>query len=294
EKRGIGTVPIPFADRPMIEVVQATAPDIYWSMVPKRSAWCTHHGLGKAPSWLVRVGYESDFHYATDATHYHGLDLLLVRAYSAVGQARFLPGGLDLRRIRWLPFCLSRPASQRLQAAPPLTAHALEQQVRDRTMRIPRAVATGVVAHEVYPRRTAAIKALVAAGLCDVVPGYLPEEAYYDKLRRYQFAITCSSKWSLDVAKHIEIPAAGCVLLTDGLSDGLDYLLPGGSQAQDPPCQYIRYTDGDDVVDIVRELCDWDPLQLIAVASAAQEQVRQRHTFDARVRELGRLLTEIV
>ena len=114
------------------------------------------------------------------------------------------------------------------------------------------------------------------------VPG-LFGEAYARELSRYRCAVTCSAVIGYVVAKYMELPAAGCLLLATYTSD-LDRL---------------GFEDGVNYVRVDEESFDGKLAEVLAapetferIRRAGFEMVRRRHSDDHRAEQLERLIRE--
>lgn len=260
-----GSAPIEFdSERSIDSVVKALNPDLYFTMVPRRNTWCTHH---KITLDIPKVMYEPDFHYAEDGSHYHGGELLIVRASNAVKHAQSLPGGGDIKRIEWLPFSFDETKIPK-HADPdsPLVAFA------------------GADQHAPYPVRAEALDALSKASLLDRHQGYFNLNSYFYFLSTHRFGLTCSSKWHLEHAKHVEIPACGAILLADNLAPGLNYLLERS--------MYLVY-EPSNVAQLVREALAV-PNEMRDLAIRAKAHVFAHHTDTIRGAQFIRAVREAI
>ncbi len=262
----------PFSDplgfdesRTMAQVVDMVKPDLLVSMPTRRVR--RHWTAVPVP----RVSYVCDFHYWNDVESLNGSALLIVRANNAVKHAAML--GMSLADVHWLPF--SFDAEEMAKA--PTVAHRSHK------------VFFAGAAHppDIYPLRSAAIYELRRRRLLaddSVVDGYVDRPRYCESLKRSLFGLACSSRWRLDIAKHVEIPAAGTILLSDG-GDGMNDLFPAS--------MYIRH-HGNDAADIVAQILG-DPGRLAdarAMADVATLWAHEHHTDTLRARQLCSLLKD--
>jgi hypothetical protein len=207
EQRG-ARAPLPFdAGRPMASVVRELDPDVYFTLAPRRSQWATHHGIDLD---VPKVLYHCDLHYARDGADYRHAQLLLVRAQAHLAHVRALPNAPQVR-AHWLPFSV---AAAHVPTAQPVS-----------TLRDERVYFAGATDPGIYPKRELALGVL-AESLLLARDGVRSVDAYMHSLTQHALGLTCSSRYRLDTAKHLEIPAAGALLLTDGLAEGLSHLLP--------------------------------------------------------------------
>lgn len=101
-------------------------------------------------------------------------------------------------------------------------------------------------------------------------------EAYMTWWRRCRIGLTCSCIWKYDNAKHVIIPGAGALLLTDG-SAGTSGLLP--------PEAYVTYkTDGSNLLEVVRKTLA-DP-HLLERRRSGAAHVARCHTHATRWSQL--------
>lgn len=101
-------------------------------------------------------------------------------------------------------------------------------------------------------------------------------EDYMHWWRACKVGLTCSCIWKYDNAKHLIIPAAGALLLTDG-SAGLRELLPSDAYA-------LYKTDGSDLTAVVDKVLA-DP-KLLERRRHAAAYVKKHHTHGLRWAEL--------
>ena len=108
-------------------------------------------------------------------------------------------------------------------------------------------------------------------------------DAYARELSRYRCAVTCSAVIGYVVAKYMELPAAGCLLLATYTSD-LDRL------GFEDGVHYVRVDEGsfDDKLGEVLA----NPRAFERIRRAGFEMVRGRHWDDHRADQLERLLRE--
>jgi len=101
-------------------------------------------------------------------------------------------------------------------------------------------------------------------------------EAYMHWWQRGRLGLTCSSIWRYENAKHVIIPGAGALLLTDG-SPGISELLPSAAYT-------IYKTDGSDLNEVVRGALA-DP-KLLERRREGAEHVAKHHTHAVRWSQL--------
>lgn len=162
---------------------------------------------------LPRLAYVCDLHRVKSLQMLGGADLMVVRAKSFEALVPKLPGGGLVRHVHWLPFSFDQ---QMMDSIP------------ERQSRYPLVTFGGSIRQEPWPVRREAILALHDAALVspDVrVMRHDPLPLYYQSLKSSMLGLACSTRWKLNPAKHVEVPAAGGVLLTDG-SPGMAELLP--------------------------------------------------------------------
>lgn len=108
-------------------------------------------------------------------------------------------------------------------------------------------------------------------------------EAYARELSRYRCAVTCSAVIGYAVAKYVELPAAGCLLLANhtpdlellGLKDGINYL------------RVTEATFDGRLADVLARPDAFEPIR-----RAGFELVRARHSDVNRADQLERLIRE--
>ena len=114
------------------------------------------------------------------------------------------------------------------------------------------------------------------------VPG-LFGEAYARELSRYRCAVTCSAVIGYVVAKYMELPAAGCLLLATYTSD-LDRL------GFEDGVTYVRVDEGSFDGKLAEVLAA--PEAFERIRRAGFEMVRRRHSDAHRADQLERLIRE--
>lgn len=212
---------------------------------------------------VLKIQLVADFHYSRNLDDFAGADLLLLRYPTAIARARTMPGVDKIRAFDWLP-------------------HAVDPRlipVND-GQRVAKIASIGI-RNNYYPARTRAGAQLAAAGLLaehntDIKP-VLPLADYYRELSAHEGGLACGSVFRFPVAKHVEIPAAGCLLFTDA---------PPGIERYLPDHLYVKY-GRDDVVEKARSLLG--TLEGKAMAQAAREHVASKHSIEARARELAQM-----
>jgi len=258
-------VPLPYDQgRPLPDVIREVGADLLFCLT--RRGWLfNHHGV---PDSVGKIVCYPDFHNDRDVRHYEGAHLLVLRSLTYVERAKTLPGAERLRQVSWLPFSFDAQAAGR---------H------RPLLKRIPKVAFAGSINGPHYVKRRRAANALTSAGLMGLFrkrPRWAPA-VYFTKLAQHQFGLTCAGINDVEVAKHVEIPAAGSILLTtDG--PGVRQMLPTDS--------YLVYRD-DDVVTVVRDALA-APERMEQMATRCREHVHAHHTNAVRVRELRELVRE--
>jgi|6_EtaG_2_1085325.scaffolds.fasta_scaffold03969_3 hypothetical protein len=263
QHRRKGRVPVLWdPKRPFQRVVRTVRPDLIFWCYP-RAKWLKRDwaDLGDIP----KVVYHSDFHYERHLRMFRGADLVLLRAKTAAQDAERMKGRGGLGDVRWLPFSVDMPI---VDSAPGVSA------------RVPKVHFSGATQGEPYPARSAALTALRRTGLLgdEYKHGYHSQVLYYKALKRHMFALACTSAWDLTIAKHVEMLAAGCILLTDG-GTGIDDLTGGN---------YFVYDHGQSAPDLVLRILRDPGLRrdAIAIASRGAEFVRKNHSHLVRGRQL--------
>ena len=260
------TTPIPYReDISMGTIQRELGADLFVTM-GSNSLWLGWHDVSCPKASLF-----TDFHYLKHLRDFSGCDILFVRARRFVKDAESLGGRGDLGRIEWLPFSYDQELMEKASEA-----------MKRRWL----VFFAGSSAGEHYPIRSSAVAALRSAGLLSrdsAVGVYHHLGEYYARMKRNLFGLTCSSRWRVNVAKHIEIPAAGAVLLTDaGPEDGMGRLLPEEL--------YVRYTP-ENVVDVVRRMVE-EPEMAEEIGHQAQKHCEEHHTDKVRAKEMCAVLRE--
>jgi len=256
------------AARPMSETLRCLGADAIFSRDIDHP-WIGWEDAKKAG--VLMVAYECDMHYRKNLQLFAGTDLLLVRAARAERSARGMRGYNKIGAVRWLPFSFDP------SLVPPREGSRRES-----------VYFAGARAWWAYPSRSEAIDALLGAGMLSpesAIDKYQPMKQYYAALTKHALGLTCGSIFSLTVAKHLEIAAAGAILLTDG-PYGLDRLIP----AQ----WWLRY-DPSTVVEQVRQII-LDPGLMegwTEAAAAARAYCYAHHTDARRAMELGEMLNDL-
>lgn len=219
---------------------------------------------------LPRLVYVCDLHRVKSLQMLGGADLMIVRAKAFEALVPKLPGGRLVRHVHWLPFSFNQ---QTMDSIP------------ERQPRYPLVTFGGSIRQEPWPVRREALLALHDAALVspDVrVMRHDPLPLYYQSLKSSMLGLACSTRWKLNPAKHIEIPAAGGVLLTDG-SPGMAELLPRDL--------YEVYTPST-IVGLVRGLVSSKEKQseLRARGIRAAAHARAHHSDERRAEQLLGLL----
>lgn len=130
-----------------------------------------------------------------------------------------------------------------------------------------------IVPRSNYPVRNLAIETLAKAGLLKRPLGWQYGESYMRWWQRVPIGLTCTAVYGIDNAKHLIIPAAGCLLLTDG-TPGTPLLFPGDAYE-------IYKRDCSDLVQIVERLRA-DPEALARRREIARGVVLDGHTHEHR------------
>ena len=132
-----------------------------------------------------------------------------------------------------------------------------------------------------YPARRRALEILkgrIATSKVRVVG-----EEYMRWWQRCRLGLTCSCIWRYDNAKHVIIPGAGALLLTDG-SAGISELLPNGTYA-------TFKADGSDLTTVVNRALS-DP-RLLERRRAGAAHVARCHTHEVRWSQLLKRMSEV-
>lgn len=239
--------------------VDALQPDLVLVNMKKRvAAWLDPETIARMGG--TRVMLEVDYCYETSDAWYEAarFDRIFFRAQTDAM-------GTRLPDAQWLPFSVHES-----WLCPPQALRARQRPVGF--------IGTAGPA-TIYPARARALEHLRRAGLEPMPKGRIRGNAYAHWWRGVEIGLTCSSVFRQENAKHLIIPAAGALLLTDG-SPGLPALLPPGS--------YATYrSDASDVVDVVRGLLD-DPRAMQQRRDIALAHVRAHHTHAQRWAELLR------
>ena len=222
---------------------------------------------------VPRVAYVCDIHRLKDISMLAGIQLLIVRANRFESWVRKLVGGNKIKHVHWLPFSVDMAAVDR---------------VPEPAVREAKAILVGGHRNEPWPVRHQSMVALIKAGLLskkstsNVGDRYFGSQ-YFAMVKSAVLGLACTTRWRLEPAKHIEFPACGTALMTDG-SPGVEKLFPNEL--------YIKYNVGN-VVDTVRSIVT-DPVRLAEVKLMAKESsqwVRGHHTNEIRAKELGEMLS---
>jgi len=221
---------------------------------------------------VPRVAYVCDVHRLKDISMLVGVQLLIVRANRFESWVRKLVGGNKIKHVRWLPFSVDMAAVDR---------------VPEPVEREAKVILVGGHREEPWPVRHKSMVALIKAGLLSkrstsTVGARYFGNKYFEMVKSCVLGLACTTRWRLEPAKHIEFPACGTALMTDG-SPGVEKLFPNEL--------YIKYSV-ENAVDTVRSIVT-NPARLAEVslmAKEASEWVRTHHTNEIRARELGEFL----
>lgn len=241
---------LPFkARRSMTEVTRAWAPDLYLTSNP---AWLPK---GSFP----RVLYEPDVHRVQRAGMRGKFDLVLTRSNYGCRHLRKLTKD-DKQPVWWVPFSFD----EKLMAT--VKAHRCKKRVGF----------AGSVALPHYEARVRALEVLGRA-VCRA-DRWMAPGPYYGFLKGHAVGLACAGRRRLELAKHIEIPAAGALLLTSG-PQHMDELLPKGT--------YVRYEHPASVAEQLERL---PSEQIVDMRKRAKAHCWAKHTDSVRIKEtLGRL-----
>lgn len=255
---------VPFdAARPLRDVVRVVEPRIIVVNMKKRvDPWIETEQLRELdrPLAVVEVDYcfssaSATFcpkHQGSDGWYERaGVDHLFLRHKSDFERSSF-------RSRSWLPFSID-----------PMVMHPGKND----------AVAIGF-AGTISPKWNYFKRRRVLSAVKDLVWSEiraLTGSMYADFLRSCVLGVTCSGLFRYDNAKHLEIPACGALLLTDG-TDGTDALLPD-------PEMYERYELDANVRGLVLRLLA-EPDTCRRRARLAADHVRRHHSHAVRWKEL--------
>lgn len=214
--------------RDLAAQVDALGADLVLVNMKKRVAgWAAPEAIARiaAPKAMLEV----DYCYETSDDWYEAaaFDRVFFRAKTDAMHTR-------LAAASWLPFSVD----PRWIAAPG----------GRRVRRCPVGFIGTAAPATIYPARARALDILRAHGIDAMPKGRVRGTAYMTWWRNVELGLTCSSVFRQENAKHLIIPAAGALLLTDG-SPGLPDLLPADSYA-------LYRTDGSDLMDVVRQLLE--------------------------------------
>lgn len=221
---------------------------------------------------VPRVAYVCDIHRLQDVGMLAGVQLLLVRAQRFESWVRKLPGGNKIKQVTWLPFSVDMKAVDRVP------------EPKEREAKV---ILAGGHRNEPWPVRHQSMVALLKAGLlslrstCKVGQRYFNDD-YFKIVKSCVLGLACSTRWKLNPAKHVEFPACGTALMTDG-SPGMERFLPKEL--------YIKYTV-ENVVQTVRSIVT-DPVRMAevrAMGKQSSDYIRSHHTNEIRARELATIL----
>ncbi len=221
---------------------------------------------------VPRVAYVCDIHRLKTVEMLAGVQLLLVRAQRFESWVRKLSGGNRIKQVTWLPFSVDMKSVDRVP----------EPQRRE-----PLVILAGGHRREPWPVRHCSMIALMKAGLlhtrstCKVGSRYFNDD-YFRIVKSCVLGLACTTRWKLNPAKHVEFPACGTALMTDG-APGIDLLIPKEL--------YIKYTV-ENVVKTVRSIVT-DPVRLAEVRAMGKESsdyVRAHHSNEIRAKELAAIL----
>lgn len=242
-------------ERRMADVVREAKADLVLVNMKKRvRGWLDPKQL--ADLHVPKAVIEVDFCYERKNQSWYaacGLDVLFLRHKSDVSAATH-------PRKRWLPFSL-KPS----WIAVPARGERRPQDV---------GFAGALAPISNYPARNRAVK-LLGTRLTRPTAKVIGE-AYMTWWRRFRVGLTCSCVWRYDNAKHLIIPGAGALVLTDGSAGTADLL---------PKDTYVLYkTDGSDLVRVL-DAALTDP-HLLERRRAGAAHVAQHHTHAKRWTQL--------
>lgn len=239
-------------ERPLTTVVNEAAPDLVLVNMKKRVVFWMD------PRWLRAVQVpkacvEVDFCYEKDASWYRAckFDMTFFRGFVDWKRA-------DLEKKAWLPFSVD-----------PKWCHAPQDVDADVGF-------AGTLNPESnYPVRNLALRTI---GTVVQPRKRLLGDEYAAWWRTVPIGLTCSSVHKYENAKHLIIPAAGALLLTDGA--------PGLERLFDDMNAYERYKpDCSDLKEIVARLLS-DRMMLMHRRQTAAAHVFATHTHSQRWRDL--------
>jgi hypothetical protein len=242
-------------------------------IVEKKSAsWAIAQASGLAPTFVYAV----DIHSMNGSVAcYAGADALMLRAKMFEDSVRTMRGGSRLGICRWFPFSVDMDRVDSVKPPPEGRGHDV--------------VFCGD-ARKVYRVRRPLVDALRAHNLLSdrsIIARKRPQRAPFPEyIARLKSSVLGASstmismpdgkEFSLNMAKHVEIPACGTCLVTDG-GPGMDELLP--------PDMYIRYDDVDDAVRKVKEALN-DVDATIEIGNASRKHIRKFHSDRARAAQV--------
>lgn len=205
------------ANKPLHVLVEQVKPDLILVNMKKRVvSWMNPKELRGL--YIPKAIVEVDFCYEPDGKWYVacGFDMVFFRGYVDYANS-------TLPKKSWLPFSVD-PAWV-----------CIPDENEDRLHDVGFMGTTWPV--ENYPVRNRAIDAL---GERLAKPPKVYGDNYALWWRKCRIGLTCSSKWRYENAKHVIIPAAGALLLTDG-TRGLPMLLPAPAyETYDGSCADLR------------------------------------------------------
>jgi hypothetical protein len=221
---------------------------------------------------VPRVAYVCDIHRLKDVSMLAGVQLLIVRSSRFEAWVRKLRSGDKIKHVCWLPFSVDMAAVDR---------------VPEPAEREAKVILVGGHRNEPWPVRHQSMVALMKADLLSkrstsIVGERRFGDKYFETVKSCVLGLACTTRWRLEPAKHIEFPACGTALMTDG-SPGVEKLFPSHL--------YIKY-GVDSAVDVVRSIVT-NPARLAEIRVMARESsewVRSHHTNEIRARELGEML----
>jgi hypothetical protein len=254
--------PLPFdPGRNFGDVVRELKADAFmtmeWPMVDR--------AMAEVPSSIFKIAYIVDLYHMKSAERWQGSNVAIVRAKRFERTLRRLPGGKSIRAVQFFPFSFDADRAKK---------------VKEPAEREAKVVFCGGRRPKLYPVRRAAINALKKARLLSKETRISPALAfgpYQAVLKSAEIALACTGVYRLNMAKHIEIPAAGTALMTDG-APGMDQLLPKG--------MYLQYTV-DNVVEVARMALNDLPATR-EMAAAAKAHVYEHHNDQVRA---GQIMT---